>query len=59
MINQSYLEKLLAPYAKAPVDYPDSLDPVIINYMKKSIKRYRVVPKQLMLGYILLKPISG
>lgn len=39
MIDKSYLEELLAPYAKAPVYYPDSLDPVIINYMKKKHKK--------------------
>jgi hypothetical protein len=35
MVDKSYLENLLAPYAKAPVDYPKNLDPIFINYMKK------------------------
>jgi hypothetical protein len=39
MIDKSYLEILLTPYAKAPVDYPKNLDPIFVNYMKKQHKK--------------------
>jgi hypothetical protein len=45
MINESYLKELLAPYAKAPVDYPDNLDPDIINYMRKKHKKIQSCPE--------------
>ena len=35
MINKSTLEDLVTPYAKAPVEYPESADPTLISYMKQ------------------------
>ncbi|MBW4545936.1 MAG: hypothetical protein KME25_16030 [Symplocastrum torsivum CPER-KK1] len=39
MIDKAHLENQLTPYAKAPVYYPDSLDPIFIKYMKKQHKK--------------------
>ena len=39
MINKSYLEELLAPYAEAPVRYPKSVPPRLIRYMKQQHKK--------------------
>jgi hypothetical protein len=41
MIDKAYLENLLAPYAKAPVYYSNSLDPIFIKYMKKQHKKIK------------------
>lgn len=45
MIDKSYLDNLLAPYAKAPVEYSDSLDPMFINYMKKQHNKIKKAPE--------------
>jgi hypothetical protein len=41
MSNKSYLEKLLAPYAKAPVEYPDSVNPRLKRYMRQQHKKIK------------------
>lgn len=39
MINKSNLEEILAPYAEAPVRYPESVEPRLIRYMKQQHKK--------------------
>jgi hypothetical protein len=41
MIDKSYLENLISPYAKAPVYYQKKLDPIFIDFMKKKHKKIK------------------
>ncbi len=41
MINKCDLEKLLEPYALAPVEYPDSVDPRLKRYMRQQHKKVK------------------
>jgi hypothetical protein len=41
MINKCDLEKLLEPYALAPVEYPDSVDPKLKRYMRQQHKKVK------------------
>lgn len=55
MINKFYLENLLAPYAKAPVEYPDAVDPVLIRYMKQQHKKIKKSPNLVDAWLLLLE----
>ncbi len=55
MINQSELEQLLAPYAKAPVEYPESVDPVLKNYMRQQHRKIKKFPNFIDAWLLLLE----